>query len=443
MADQDRGFTIKAVSERTGVSGTTLRAWERRYGIPNPSRNTANRYRLYDDTDIADVLWLKHQIESGLSPALASALWHQQRSQPSPVVLAEGSQPLAVMRAALENALATSDEANARQVLDQAFAMFTPEQIALQIIEPAMHELGARWQRNELGVWQEHLASNLIRQRILSYMQAQPQGSVASLSLVAACAPEEQHEIGLMLFSLLARRRGWQVAYLGQRTPLRDLVPFAKQNRRIAVSVTTAFGLSNLIPLLGGETLPRKLLLFGGYLPNQLPRLQEHLPGVFLGTNAQEAVQTLSTREPGPNLWTPPQKALRAALSLQNERLRVAWRTLAEVTPARTSIPRQQEWVEAQSMTMPTLFLIDLLSGGLAFDVPELVDAQGFWLTQMLAPRGVSAQQLKRYLAIFARVVRRTLDNDTARSIVLLLERLNLDFVLSPAANEQVSKVQA
>ncbi len=49
MREHKPGFNIKIVSERTGVSVHTLRAWERRYGIPQPRRNVENRYRLYDE----------------------------------------------------------------------------------------------------------------------------------------------------------------------------------------------------------------------------------------------------------------------------------------------------------------------------------------------------------------------------------------------------------
>ena len=84
-------------------------------------------------------------------------------------------------------------------------------------------------------------------------------------------------------------------------------------------------------------------------------------------------MHTLATREPRPNSWTPPQKALRAALSLQNTRLGVGWQTLEQLTPGRMHTQKQPEWIQAQSLTTPTLFLIDALSSALAFDVPEVM----------------------------------------------------------------------
>src|SRR5512142_1589875 len=107
MNEPTLGLTIRLVSERTGVSVHTLRAWERRYGIPKPSRDAGNRYRLYDEQDIADVLWLKHQIESGIAPALAAALRGEQRNLPT--TAPEGGPRLRELRNALVTSLAASD----------------------------------------------------------------------------------------------------------------------------------------------------------------------------------------------------------------------------------------------------------------------------------------------------------------------------------------------
>ena len=128
------GFTIKTVSERTGVSVHTLRAWERRYGVPSPHRDTDNRYRLYDDNDIADVMFIKQQVEAGVAPAQASTLLRLRHEKNVSTNAIESVQPIISMQTNLLEAFARSDESTARQLLDEAFALFTPEQVALSII---------------------------------------------------------------------------------------------------------------------------------------------------------------------------------------------------------------------------------------------------------------------------------------------------------------------
>ena len=65
-------YNIKAVEQSTGISSSTLRAWERRYQVCRPQRSDSG-YRLYSDRDIAIIRWLKGQIDAGMSISQAVA----------------------------------------------------------------------------------------------------------------------------------------------------------------------------------------------------------------------------------------------------------------------------------------------------------------------------------------------------------------------------------
>ena len=62
---------IQAVADRTGVPAPTLRAWERRYGFPRPSR-TESAYRLYSDRDVELVIAMRQLTEEGMSASEAA-----------------------------------------------------------------------------------------------------------------------------------------------------------------------------------------------------------------------------------------------------------------------------------------------------------------------------------------------------------------------------------
>jgi len=68
MGCEKKFFTIKEVSEKTGINSVTLRAWQRRYGLLNPKR-TDKGHRLYSEGDIGkifDILsWLKKGVAVG------------------------------------------------------------------------------------------------------------------------------------------------------------------------------------------------------------------------------------------------------------------------------------------------------------------------------------------------------------------------------------------
>jgi DNA-binding transcriptional MerR regulator len=69
-------FNLKAVVQQTGLKPDTLRAWERRYGLPRPERSEG-RHRLYSRRDIDTVRWLMARQREGLSISHAVELWGQ------------------------------------------------------------------------------------------------------------------------------------------------------------------------------------------------------------------------------------------------------------------------------------------------------------------------------------------------------------------------------
>ena len=77
---QEPIYTIKAVSKRTGIKTVTLRAWERRYGLPSPRRSEGG-HRLYSEREIETIKWLVARQEEGLSISRAVDLWQQLLAQ--------------------------------------------------------------------------------------------------------------------------------------------------------------------------------------------------------------------------------------------------------------------------------------------------------------------------------------------------------------------------
>lgn len=418
------GYTIKTVAERTGVSVHTLRAWERRYGVPSPNRNADNRYRLYDEQDIADVLFLKQQVESGVSPSQASLMLRQRQNRSAQAVTLESQPPIVAVQSALLEAFVHSDETRARQILDQAFAMFAPEVVALQVIEPTMRTIGDQWMRNEMTVWQEHLASNVIQQKLFSVLQSQPTLSLMVPHLVAACAPAEEHQLGLIIVALLARRQGWRVTYLGPGTPLTDILHLSRQAKPnvIVISVTTVVGLAGLIPWLDAANRPATPLVFGGRMPNLLPSLREHLPGTFLGEDTMTAVRNLASVQVCGSCWTPSKRAWHLANALQAQRLKIAGDVVSDFMGT-LSPSLQRKW-DAANINFATLFLMDALACAVAFGVPDLMDWEYHWLEEAMPPRSVSAFLIAQHLETFKMILRKHFSGDELRLLYPLIERM-------------------
>jgi DNA-binding transcriptional MerR regulator len=205
---------IGELSKRSGVSPELLRAWERRYGLLQPTRSSGG-LRLYSLEDLERVRLMRQHLAEGLAAAEAAALVSR------PTLGDEAARPAlrpASARGDLADALDNFDEPRAQAVIDRLLAAATVDALLTDVVLPYLHELGERWQRGEVSVAQEHFASTVLRGRLLGLARGWGRG-LGPLALLA-CLPGERHELGLIAFGLALRSRGWRIAYLGSDTPL-------------------------------------------------------------------------------------------------------------------------------------------------------------------------------------------------------------------------------
>jgi MerR family transcriptional regulator, light-induced transcriptional regulator len=212
MADERGYLRIGELARRTGTSPELLRAWERRYGLLDPSRSEGG-FRLYSDDDEARILAVKRLIADGLSASEAAraALGGEAISD------VEAGSIVEELAGDLRSALDRFDEAGANAVLDRMLTALSVETVLQEILLPYLKILGDRWARGEVSVAQEHFASSLIRGRLLGL--ARGWGAGSRPAVVLACPPGEEHDLGLIIFGIVVSRRGWRVVYLGQDTP--------------------------------------------------------------------------------------------------------------------------------------------------------------------------------------------------------------------------------
>jgi methanogenic corrinoid protein MtbC1 len=95
----------------------------------------------------------------------------------------------------------------------------------VQVLTPALVEVGERWAAGAVTIAQEHLVSATVSAALLKLLSDQRPDVHGTA--VLACAPGERHEIGLMMLAVTMRSDGWQVAYLGADTPCADAVALA------------------------------------------------------------------------------------------------------------------------------------------------------------------------------------------------------------------------
>ena len=249
VAGGDGYLRIGELSRRTGVAPELLRAWERRYGLLRPARSEGG-FRLYSEADEQRVERMQLHLREGLAAAEAARRAVEGVADVTAAAAQNGRPELDAGAVQLRTALDGFDEAGAQAALDALFGSFTVETVLGAVILPYLVDLGERWSTGDATVAQEHFASNLIRGRLLGIGRGWDAGE--GPRAVLACAPGEQHDLGLIAFGLTLNRRGWRITYLGPDTPVDSLVDAAARLEPdlVVVTATTKRRLTPLVDAL-------------------------------------------------------------------------------------------------------------------------------------------------------------------------------------------------
>jgi DNA-binding transcriptional MerR regulator len=297
-------FNLKVVLRVTGLKPDTLRAWERRYGLPRPERSPGG-HRLYSQRDIDIIKWLIARQQEGLSISRAVDLWRSiEADGQDPLHMVEFATPEAVqasvllpegealveLRRAWTSACLAYDERRAEQVITQALALYPVEVVCLELLQKGLNEVGAGWYQGNVAVQQEHFASELAMRRLEALVAGAPPPTRPECILIG-CPPQEEHTFSPLLLTLFLRRRSWKVVYLGANVPVGRLESaIATTKPRLAVlpaqQLHTAASLLEIARLLQEHQVP---LAYGGLVFNVLPELRKRMPGYFLGERLDEA----------------------------------------------------------------------------------------------------------------------------------------------------------
>jgi MerR family transcriptional regulator, light-induced transcriptional regulator len=214
-------YTVKRAAELTGIAPDTLRVWERRYHVVEPSRSDGG-YRLYDDRALRRLSAMQALVESGWAPRQAAARVLSDESRGIDQPFADPGAPAADHGplgdvAALARAGADLDGAALEAALDAGFALGSYEVVVDRWLMPSLQEVGAWWRSGRLTVAGEHFVSASVQRRLAAALDAagRPEGP----HLVVGLARDSRHELGVLAFATALRRAGANVVYVGSDLP--------------------------------------------------------------------------------------------------------------------------------------------------------------------------------------------------------------------------------
>jgi MerR family transcriptional regulator, light-induced transcriptional regulator len=164
-------FPIREVSRLTGINPVTLRAWERRYGLIQPTR-TESGHRLYSLADIEKVRSILGWIERGVAVskvgkilAKAEPLQALAKIIPDELVAADYAQ----WQQRVQAAVSGFEEVQLEQIYGQIFSSYPREVVFQDILMPLWKKL--LQQHDAFGQTSEWLfLDGFLRSRVLQRM---------------------------------------------------------------------------------------------------------------------------------------------------------------------------------------------------------------------------------------------------------------------------------
>jgi DNA-binding transcriptional MerR regulator/methylmalonyl-CoA mutase cobalamin-binding subunit len=238
-------YSVKAAARATGVSESRLRTWERRYGIPKPGRSATSR-RLYDENDLALIRKMVALVEAGLAASDAAEALLRGEEYAVAVPVPQQEHPTVAVLVASADAY---DEEAFLAALSQAVAQSGWGLTLDEIVFPAMRKIGLRWESATLPPAKEHFASELVRRRLASALDALGPSLRERPQLVMACPEAERHDLGLLALALLLRMQGVNVVFLGADVPTIDMIEAcqALEPDAVCLSASSGVGLASLV----------------------------------------------------------------------------------------------------------------------------------------------------------------------------------------------------
>lgn len=215
-------YSIKELEQLSGIKAHTIRIWEKRHNIIQPSRTTTN-IRFYSDDDLKKIINVSLLNNNGIKISRIADMTLAEMNR-KVLEISEIKSDTSVYIDQLILAMIDMEEEAFEKILNTIILRYGFERTVTEIIYPYLEKIGILWQAQNITPAHEHFISNLIRQKIIVAIDGLPLPPKTARKIVLFLPEGEMHELGLLFNHYLARLLGYRTYYLGQNVPHEDLI---------------------------------------------------------------------------------------------------------------------------------------------------------------------------------------------------------------------------
>ena len=214
-------FTIKDLENISGIKAHTIRIWEQRYQFLKPKRTETN-IRFYSNEELKKLLRISLLNKYGFKISLLDKMNEGELENKIHSLTQLEAQHERIVNELVE-CMIEVDLERLESILEGYIQSKGIERTITQIIFPFMEKIGILWVTNHINPAQEHLVTNIIRQKLIVGIDSVVKEIKINKTVLLFLPEGEFHELGVLFVSYLLKCKGVSTIYLGANVPLRDV----------------------------------------------------------------------------------------------------------------------------------------------------------------------------------------------------------------------------
>lgn len=214
-------FTIKDLENLTGIKAHTIRIWEQRYSFLKPQRSRTN-IRYYCNEELKTVLNIALLNKYGYKISHINKMSIDEL-QEKIISLSQAEAHQERLVNEMLHHMIDLNMPDFEEVIDRYIMQKGIDKAITYLIFPFLEKIGILWLTNHIQVAQEHLVSNVIRQKLIMGIESAIPHFANSKTVLLFLPEGEHHELGLLYLYYHLKIRGVRILYMGSNLPLKDL----------------------------------------------------------------------------------------------------------------------------------------------------------------------------------------------------------------------------
>lgn len=287
-------FTIRDLENLSGIRAHTIRIWEQRYSFLKPRRTNTN-IRYYDSDELKTILNVALLNKNGYRVSTIDKMTTQEISDKILSLSSSTARHDMLINDMLKHMIDLNSN-EFEKTVDAYIKSNGIEGAIKNLVFPFLNKVGILWMTNHVRVSQEHMVSNIVRQKLIRGIEDIKLEPTDTKPIVLFLPDGEYHELGLLYVQYLLKLRGKETIYLGADVPVEELayVCLTKQPRLLYTHLTSLpskFNFEKYLTLIRQHTNNIPLIISGRVTHAYTKKIPA---GISFGKSLEEVLEQLA-----------------------------------------------------------------------------------------------------------------------------------------------------